>query len=212
MLFFSSSLHGCQSKCRQTWSCPVYGDCICSLILPRDRAFPFSLSHPWWKAVAMATGACALCSCARSPVPSGAGRRGVCKPEQEAGVDLDRGRGLSKQSVQNVTLAGICWEVSHQKNTSNGHYKDYWYSCCLIPWPFYYFWLIRLHCSAVTPIWFLRKKIIRQSLLFLALFKNITFAWKMSFKVYDNGNFLIIELHVEIQALGDGFLTAEGAL
>lgn len=34
----------------------------------------------------------------------------------------------------------------------------------------------------------------------------------MSFKVYDNGNFLIIELHVEIQALGDGFLTAEGAL
>lgn len=56
------------------------------------------------------------------------------------------------------------------------------------------------------------KKIIRQSLLFLALFKNITVAWKISGKVYDNGNFSIIAIHVEIQALGDGFLTAKGAL
>ena len=32
-----------------------------------------------------------LCLCARSPVPSMAGRRGVREPEQEAGVDPDRG-------------------------------------------------------------------------------------------------------------------------
>jgi len=58
----------------------------------------------------------------------------------------------------------------------------------------------------------LRKKITRQSLLLLALFKNIEFAWNISGKVYDNGNFFIIKIHVEIQALDDGFLAAKGAL
>lgn len=65
-------------------------------------------------------------------MPGVAACRGVREPEQEAGVDFDRGR--FKLTVQNVTVAG---RSSHQQNTNNGHCKDYWYSGCLIPWPFY---------------------------------------------------------------------------
>lgn len=60
--------------------------------------------------------------------------------------------------------------------------------------------------------WTFDEKMIEQLLLFLALFTNIKFAWKTSGKVYDNGSFLIIEIHVEVLALGDGFLIAKGAL
>lgn len=60
--------------------------------------------------------------------------------------------------------------------------------------------------------WTFDEKMIKQSLLFLALFTNIKFAWKTSGKVYYNGSFLIIEIHVEVQALGDRFIIAKGAL